>query len=288
MFFSLARKVLRNLLVLPVPQLKSSKNISSFTNKNLNSLLEMDIKPVSKSPRPFTIFVEGNIGSGKTTFLNHFSKYDAMILSEPVEFWRNVRGHNMLELMYKDQARWSLAFQSIVQKTMLDLHLQNTSKPIKMMERSLYSARYCFIENLHRNKVLASPDYAVLDEWFQWIVKNMDTSGDLIVYLRTDPEVVHRRIKARARSEEAQVPLEYLQQLHQMHENWLVKKTAFSCPAPVVIVDANKDLSSMEEEYEKCETVMMNKGSVFSIKNRSPAVESYRSGITQSPTKVVL
>lgn len=51
--------------------------------------------------RPFTIFVEGNIGSGKTTFLNHFSKYDALILSEPVESWRNVCGHNMLVSILK-------------------------------------------------------------------------------------------------------------------------------------------------------------------------------------------
>lgn len=55
----------------------------------------IDLKPAS-GKRPFTIFVEGNIGSGKTTFLNHFSKYDALILSEPVESWRNVCGHNML------------------------------------------------------------------------------------------------------------------------------------------------------------------------------------------------
>ncbi|XP_046662374.1 deoxynucleoside kinase-like, partial [Homalodisca vitripennis] len=87
--------------------------------------------------------------------------------------------------------------------------------------------RYCFVENLLRNNVLAPPSYAVLDEWFQWIVKNFDTHGDLIVYLRTEPEVVYQRMKARARTEEAQVPLEYLQQLHQMHDDWLLHKSAF-------------------------------------------------------------
>uniref|UniRef100_A0A1B6KQ01 Deoxynucleoside kinase domain-containing protein n=1 Tax=Graphocephala atropunctata TaxID=36148 RepID=A0A1B6KQ01_9HEMI len=244
----------------------------------------------SSGTRPFTVFVEGNIGSGKTTFLNHFSKYDAMILAEPVELWRNVRGHNMLELMYKDQARWSLAFQTIVQKTMLDLHIRQTTKPVKMMERSIYSARYCFVENLHVNNMLASPDYAVLDEWFQWIVKNLDTRGDLIIYLRTEPEVVHRRMMARARSEEAQVPLQYLRQLHQIHEDWLVHKTAFSCPAPVIVVDANKDLCNMEEEYEKCESAMVNRGSVFSVKSFSPSkpAASYQKAVPQSPTKLIL
>jgi septin family protein len=49
-----------------------------------------------KKSRPFTVFVEGNIGSGKTTFLNHFANADVQILSEPVEMWRNVEGHNLL------------------------------------------------------------------------------------------------------------------------------------------------------------------------------------------------
>lgn len=46
--------------------------------------------------QPFTVFVEGNIGSGKTTFLNYFANSDVHILSEPVEMWRNVEGHNLL------------------------------------------------------------------------------------------------------------------------------------------------------------------------------------------------
>jgi len=51
--------------------------------------------PVNRS-RPYTIFVEGNIGSGKTTFMNYFANADVHILSEPVEMWRNVEGHNLL------------------------------------------------------------------------------------------------------------------------------------------------------------------------------------------------
>lgn len=48
------------------------------------------------SVKPFTVFVEGNIGSGKTTFLNHFARPDVDLLSEPVDMWRNVEGHNLL------------------------------------------------------------------------------------------------------------------------------------------------------------------------------------------------
>lgn len=47
--------------------------------------------------QPFTVLVEGNIGSGKTTYLNHFQKFDEVFLqAEPVEKWRNVGGVNIL------------------------------------------------------------------------------------------------------------------------------------------------------------------------------------------------
>ena len=52
------------------------------------------------------------------------------------------------------------------------------------------------------------------------------------VYLRTNPEVVYERMKKRNRSEESHVPLEYLQQLHNLHESWLIDG-AHHRPAPV-------------------------------------------------------
>lgn len=54
---------------------------------------------ISKTPshKPFTVLVEGNIGAGKTTFLNHFKKCDDVcIYTEPIEKWCNVRGYNLL------------------------------------------------------------------------------------------------------------------------------------------------------------------------------------------------
>lgn len=92
--------------------------------------------------KPFTVFVEGNIGSGKTTFLNHFQKFnDICLLTEPVEKWRNCGGVNLLDLMYKESHRWAMPFQTYVTLTMLDMHTCQTDKSVKLMERSLFSAR---------------------------------------------------------------------------------------------------------------------------------------------------
>lgn len=55
----------------------------------------------SNNVKPFTVFVEGNIGSGKTTFLEHFRQFeDITLLTEPVEEWRNLKGWNLLVSYY--------------------------------------------------------------------------------------------------------------------------------------------------------------------------------------------
>lgn len=46
----------------------------------------------------------------------------------------------------------------------------------------------------------------------------MDLNLDLIVYLRTSPEVAFNRMRARNRKEESGAPLSYLQCLHEAYE----------------------------------------------------------------------
>jgi len=50
-----------------------------------------------RGDKPYTVLVEGNIGSGKTSFLNYFSQFkDVETLAEPVDKWRNFKGFNLL------------------------------------------------------------------------------------------------------------------------------------------------------------------------------------------------
>ncbi|XP_047354048.1 deoxynucleoside kinase-like isoform X2 [Vespa velutina] len=212
----------------------------------------MSRTPYKTYKRSFTICVEGNIGCGKTTFLNHFKSYDnTVVLQEPVELWRDVAGVNLLELMYKDPKRYAFIFQSNVQLTMLQLHTYKTQLPYKVMERSVYSARL-FIENMKRNKILQDVEVVVLEEWFDWYTKNVNIETDLIIYLRTSPEIVYQRMRIRARKEENLVSLEYLKRIHEIHDEWLLYQSLFSLPAPVIILDGNKSIEEMVVEFEKC------------------------------------
>lgn len=59
-------------------------------------------------------------------------------------------------------------------------------------------------------------------------------------------------MRARAREEEKLVPLLYLMQIHDVHEEWLYEQTLFSLPAPVMIIDGDKSLEEMVPQFEKC------------------------------------
>lgn len=201
--------------------------------------------PQQSQNKPFTICIEGNIGSGKTTFINHFEKFSEQIclITEPVDKWRNVGGINLLDSMYRDPQQWAMPFQSYVSLTMLQNHQMATNKPIKLMERSIYSSRYCFVENMYQSDILPLGMYNVLQEWYEYIDKSMAIGVDLIVYLRTTPEIVYERMQKRARNEECNVKIEYLRDLHRLHEQWLNGREN------VVILNANVDLEKIASEY---------------------------------------
>ena len=63
------------------------------------------------------------------------------------------------------------------------------ARPIKLMERSLYSAKYCFAENLRQTPgKMPESEYQVLSKWFDFMINSpdIDLSVDLIVYLQVN------------------------------------------------------------------------------------------------------
>lgn len=205
-----------------------------------------------RSKGPFTVFVEGNVGSGKSTFTQYFKNFEEFsVLEEPVEKWTNFHGFNLLDLKFADPERFQFPFQTYATLSRLQQHLQPCNKPIKMMERSLLTARRCFVENLHDSGLLHSGMFHVLDEWYDFINEHHKIQCNAIIYLRTRPEVALARVYARARTEETKINENYLRQLHERHEKLFVQSNSLT-GVPVFIVDADKNLQEMELEYERC------------------------------------
>ncbi|XP_037080961.1 deoxynucleoside kinase-like isoform X2 [Pollicipes pollicipes] len=223
------------------------------------TLIDWPSQPVTDRPsRPFTVSVEGNVGSGKSTFLQHFQGMDGVhIIEEPLEKWCNVNGHNLLDKLYQDPKRWSFLFQSYVQLTRLQVHLDATPCRVKFIERSLQSNRFCFVESALESGTLEAPEHAVLAEYYSRSAAWFDIGVDLIVYLRTSPEVAFERVVRRARAEEAPVTLDYLRQLHCWHQRWLMGERPAHWPR-VVVIDADQELQRLLPLYDSIHARIMD------------------------------
>ena len=203
---------------------------------------------------PLTISVEGIIGAGKSQCLSYLSTYDTVeIQPEPVEAWQNWDNINLLDLFYQDPCTYGYLFQNYVQLTLLERHLQPPRNNIRIMERSIYSSHHVFQRHLSESLELDEIENRMLTTWFDLLTgPTHQMHLDLIVYIRVDPLKALERIQDRNRWEERFISLDYLESLEHYHKQWLMQTQI-----PVLILDGNKPLNQMPEEYEKIVKSMM-------------------------------
>ena len=104
------------------------------------------------------------------------------------------------------------------------------------------------LKNCHRSNQKVGR--GILVSWGSYVTPPQEICGCAFklysVYLQTDPEVALRRVKERSRGEEHLINEQYIQDLHHLHEDWLTHQK-FPVHAPVVVVDANKDIQGSVE-----------------------------------------
>ncbi|MBN1219721.1 MAG: deoxynucleoside kinase [Anaerolineae bacterium] len=172
------------------------------------------------------IFLEGNIGAGKTTLGRAISQSGAFDFSEePTTMWREGFASNMLDLFYRDSKRWGFTFQMCAlltrAKTWREVSLLNNHHRI-ILERSIYCDRFVFAENGYRTGLFSLAEYQLYCDMWEFMVSLASVEPNLIIYLRTPAEVCLQRIQARGRAEESGISLEYLRQLERLHNEWLL------------------------------------------------------------------
>lgn len=201
------------------------------------------VKIIQKHP---TIVIEGNIGAGKTTIIDHIAQMECsniLTLREPLEKWSNMNGKDLLSMMYDNPAEWATTFQLFVMKTMMESHLCQAQS--KIIERSIWSVDKVFL-NAHEHTV-NHVHLAVLREWYHFLEKTLPTKADIIIYLRINPETVFQRIKQRGRKGEENITREYLHLLHKLYDEWLMKGDKTHCKR-VIVVNGDQSPQSVLEE----------------------------------------
>jgi deoxyadenosine/deoxycytidine kinase len=146
-----------------------------------------------------------------------------------VEEWQKVETGeespvNLLDQFYKDPKRYAYAFQHYVLLTGMqkDRKARSSSKPLQILERSIFSDRMVFVRAMHEAGFLGDLELSIYDSWFSMqIGQDRALTPDGFIYLKARPETCIKRLRNRNRSEEAGVDEAYLENLHDKHESWL-------------------------------------------------------------------
>ncbi len=174
----------------------------------------------------FLVLLEGNIGAGKTTVGSTIAMSDSFgFIEEPTSLWREGFASNMLDLFYSDTKRWAFTFQICAfvtrAKTWHEIWQQTDHNKV-ILERSVYCDRHVFAKNCHQTGLFTPTEYQLYCSMWDFVVAQYVDEPDAIIYLRTPADVCLKRIKARGRVEETGIPVEYLIQLEQLHDDWLL------------------------------------------------------------------
>ena len=180
------------------------------------------------------ISIEGNIGSGKTTLLKRLKEdlknnSNIIFLREPVDEWLNIKdgnGISILEKFYKDQERYSFPFQMMAYITRLSIlrdAVKTKPDATIITERSLYTDKEVFAKMLFDQGKIEDVNYQIYLKWFDEFAKEYQIYKN--VYVKTNPEICHKRISKRSRQGEEVIPLEYLKECDKYHEEFLKNET---------------------------------------------------------------
>lgn len=210
--------------------------------------------------------VEGNIGAGKSTFLKLINTHfpHITVAFEPLHNWQSkVYGQSILTNFYKNPKRWAYTMETLTMACRVQEHMkeQNHADQFRLMERSIYSGRYCFAQNGYENGFLTTLEWNLYLEWFNFLVTDYCKPPHGFIYLKVDPEISFERIKKRNRHSEKNITLTYLKQINKCHEEFLINKTDILPDlqsVPVLILDCNQDFETDHQKFIEHAHVIQN------------------------------
>jgi len=184
------------------------------------------------------IAIDGNIGSGKSTFISYLKTYfearpNVVFLAEPVNEWNEIKdnaGTTMLEHFYNNPRDHSFAFQiltSLTRYNQLCTMIRQTKSAVSpttplvvLSERSLMTDMHVFEHMLYNQRQLSDMEHQIYTKWAN-SVREWSPVLRGIVYIRASVPTCLHRIRLRNRTCESNIAEEYLAQCHEFHEKMM-------------------------------------------------------------------
>jgi len=208
------------------------------------------------------ISIDGNIGSGKSSFLSYLKEISKeqkfIFVDEPVEQWLQIRdtetGESIFEKFYQDKSKYSFSFQMmafISRFSMLRKAIKENPDAIIITERCLYTDKYVFAKMLYDTKMLEDVNYQIYCKWFEEFSQEIPMSK--IIYIKTNPEICLERINKRNRTGEDTIKLDYLQLCSTYHEDMMNELREKNIE--VIVLNGNVDIYITPNIYQQWYTL---------------------------------
>ncbi len=165
------------------------------------------------------IAVAGNIGSGKTTLTQMLAKHYG---------WRNylepVEENPYIDDYYKDISRWALNMEVFYLKQRFKnlLEIQNSEETV-ILDRTIFEGVYVFAANNRKMGNMDERDFQTYMELFESMMEVVEMP-ELMVYLRSSVPHLVQNIQKRGRDYEQKMPIDYLEGINQLYEDFILHK----------------------------------------------------------------
>lgn len=189
------------------------------------------------------IGIAGNIGSGKTTLTKLLAKRYGWTPS-----YEAVKDNPYLSDYYSDIKRWAFPMEVFYLKERFRdlLEIARSSKTI-VQDRTIFEGVYVFATNNHLMGNLDDRDFETYMELFESMMTRVSYPR-LLVYLRSSLPHLVKNIENRGRSYEQEIPIDYLEGLNRLYDDFVMKK--YKGRKIVVDVD-NLDFEHRPEDFRK-------------------------------------
>lgn len=213
--------------------------------------------------------LEGNIGAGKSTFLRLVAQHlpYLQVILEPLATWQHpVNGESILENFCHNPKRWAYSFETLTMMCRVKDHLAQQSElnPLRILERSIYSGHYCFAMNGFKQNYMSPLEWEMYNQWFNFLIPTKCKAPLGFIYLRVEPKTAFTRIKKRARAGEEAFEFKYLEQIHERHEAFLIRKEQVLpelARVPVLVLNCDEEFEHnphvLKQHLDKIEDFML-------------------------------
>jgi len=182
------------------------------------------------------ITIDGNIGAGKSTILNHLhTNYNIYVDLEPIEKWKP-----FLDNMYNNKKNY-FNFQVRVWLDRSWIQEKEGNNNI-IMERSPLFIQNTFNKYMYENNLITPQENNIITELYE--NTNNIWKSTYFIYIRSSPEKCLERILKRGRENEQEITIDYLRNIHKLHEE--TYSQALKKGLNIIVIDIeNKSLEDI-------------------------------------------